>query len=295
MRVTGQHSHQNRLAELMAAQERLEEARDRVSTGYRVRRPSDAPDQIAELLRTRSKTVELSRRKESIDEMLPTMKASEATLGDITTALREAKTLVMQANNASTSAEQRQVLADQLARIRERITYLGNTQVNGKYIFAGTHVDDQPFDVSNPGAYAGNATPLRMETPDGSPFDASVTGEALRNETNGQDLFGALSALETAVRTGDFAGMADGQGRLDADIDNTIALRGDLGQRLQYAEWASDRLETDLTTQEERRSQIQDADLAEAVTEAARLEYAQQATLAMTARLNGPSLLDYLR
>ena len=295
MRVTNQQTHQARLAEIMNGQEALAEAQARVSTGKKVLKPSDAPGQIAELLRIKSKSVELGRRKSSIDEMTPTMQATESTLGDITTALRSAKTLAQQAANAATSDDQRALIADQIRDLRERITYLANTQSNGRQIFSGTDVNARPFDPNNPGAYAGNTTQLEMETPDGSPFPSSVTGEQLRNVTGGQDMFQGLVALENAVRTGDTAGIANGQGRLDADINHTIALRGDMGQRLQYAQWASDRISGDLDTQEARRSQIQDADMAEAITDAARLENGQQATLAMAARLNGPSLLDYLR
>jgi flagellar hook-associated protein 3 FlgL len=295
MRVTNQQTHQARLAEIMRGQEALAEAQSRVSTGLKVNKPSDAPGQIAELLRIKSKSVELGRRKSSIDEMTPTLQATESTLGDITVALRSAKSLALQAANASTSDDQRALLADQIRDLRERIANLANTQSNGNQIFAGTDVHTKPFDPNNPGAYAGNTTQLEMETPDGSGLSVSVTGEQLRNVTGGQDMFQGLQALETAVRTGDTAGIAAGQGRLDADINHTIALRGDMGQKLQYAQWASDRISGDLDTQEARRSQIQDADMAESITDAARLENGQQATLAMAARLNGPSLLDYLR
>lgn len=294
MRVTGQQSHQNRLREMMQGQERLEAARDRVSTGYKINRPSDSPGDISELLRTRSRMAELTRRRDGIDSRMPEMKAGESALGDITAGLREARTLTLQAQNATTSPEQRTVLAAQLSRVRERLTHLANTQVGGAYLFAGTDVDAPPFDPAAPGGYAGNNTPLQIETPDGAPFQASITGEALRNVQGGQDMFQALQSLENAVRTGDTAGISAGLARLDGDLQNTISLRADLGQRLQYAEWSRNRLDDDVLTQEERRAQLQDVDLAEAITDVARLEQAQQATLAMTARLGRPSLLDYL-
>jgi flagellar hook-associated protein 3 FlgL len=295
MRVTTQQTYQARLSEIMKGQEALTEAQNRVSTGIKLNKPSDDPAQIAELLRTQSKSVELTRRKASIDETTPTMSATESVLGDITTALNQAKTIAQQAANATTSAAQRDVLANQLADLRQRITALANTQSNGKQLFSGTDVNTVPFDFTNPGTYAGNTTTLEMETPEGAAFPASVTGESLRHVVNGQDLFQGLASLETAVRNGDSAGMSDGMGRLDSDVNNTISLRGDMGQRLQYAQWASDRISTELDTQEGRRAQIQDADMAQSITDVARLNNGQQATLAMAARLDGPSLLDYLR
>ncbi|HEV8632364.1 MAG TPA: hypothetical protein VGV61_18765, partial [Thermoanaerobaculia bacterium] len=141
MRVTNYQNRQHHIAELLRGQERLEDTRDRVSSGRRIQDPSDAPNEIAELLRTQSHAAELTRRRDATDAALVPMKAAESTLGDLSTALRQVRTLTLQARNASTSADQRQLLADQVQQIAGRVRDLANTQVDGRYLFAGTATD----------------------------------------------------------------------------------------------------------------------------------------------------------
>src|SRR5262249_13840565 len=123
----------------------------------------------------------------------------------------------------------------------------------------------------------------------------NVTGEALRNTGGGADLFGDMDALEAAVRSGDDAGMAAGLTALDDNLSHTVALRADLGGRMQYVDLAKQRLADRLLDAQQRRSDLQDADLSEAVLEYQSAQNAQQATLAMAGRMDSPSLLDYLR
>src|SRR5713101_1790753 len=128
MRVSTLQNQEWRTADILAGESRLEAAQQRVSTGRRVQRPSDDPAAIAALLRTNSNVAELTRQRAGADSALPFMKATEAALSDMTGALRDAQTLAIQANNATMSPEQRQVLADQIERVRSRIVGDANTQ-----------------------------------------------------------------------------------------------------------------------------------------------------------------------
>src|SRR5579862_330093 len=111
MRVTTLQSQDQRIAEIQREEERLQTAQDQVSTGLRVQRPSDDPGAIADLLRTNSDIAGLTQQQASATAALTTMQASDAPLGDIATALGQAQTAALQANNATTSPEERAVLA----------------------------------------------------------------------------------------------------------------------------------------------------------------------------------------
>jgi flagellar hook-associated protein 3 FlgL len=295
MRVTTYQNRQHHIAELLRSQEHLAETRDRVSSGRRIQDPSDAPNDIAELLRTQSHAAELTQRRDATDASLVSMKASESTLGDITSALRQAHTLALQARSASTSADQRQLLADQIDQIAGHVRDLANTQVNGSYLFAGTATDTVPFTNGPPVTYTGNDRPILLSLNEATTLPTNVTGTELQDARGGTDLFQNLSTLATAIRSGDDNGMASGMGRLDADVDNSIRLRGDIGARIQYVDMVQERTKNDLLTVQERQSQLQDADVASAIVEYQGAQNAQQATLATVSRLDQPSLLDYLR
>jgi flagellar hook-associated protein 3 FlgL len=295
MRVTNLINQQRRVAELLRGQERLEAARDRVSTGRRIQRPSDNPGEIADLLRTRSQISDLERRTGSIDSALPSMRASEAALGDLSGLLREARVLTLQANNAAVNSEQRQALADQLGRIAVQVRERANAHVGERYLFAGTETGVAPFALGPPVVYSGNATPIQLGLGPDTSLAMNIPGDALLNERGGTDLFANLATLEDAIRVGDGSAVAAHLEELDTDLENVLRLRADMGGRLQYVAMAREQVESGLLAARERQSQLQDADLAEAILQVATAENAQEATLAAAARLTRPSLLDYLR
>jgi flagellar hook-associated protein 3 FlgL len=295
MRITTRLARERRIADVLHGQERLEQARDRVSSGKRITRPSDSPGEIGDLLRTQESAAELQRRRDAADAWTPSMKAASSALQGMTDTLNEVRTMTLQAINSTTNDDQRKVLADQVDRLQARLMTLANTQVDGRYLFAGTNTDTQPFTAGPPVAYTGNNFPQEVSLTAGTPFAVSVTGQTLLNARGGTNLFANLSALSAAMRSGDTAGMSAALNELDVDRNNIIRQNGDMGARLQYVDLLRQQADENLTAAQQRQSQLQDVDLAEAIIDATTAEQAQQAALAMAGRLDQPSLLDYLR
>jgi len=294
MRITTLHTRERRIDALLRQQERMEEARDRVSSGRRIARPSDAPGEIGELLRTRGHVAELTRRRDATDAFLPAMRSAEATLGEISGAIREIRTLALQANSDTTSETQRESLAEQVRRLRERVRDLGNSRMSDRYLFGGTATQTVPFSAGPPVAYQGNDTPLKLNLSGAGLFDASITGDAILNARGGTDLFRNLEALEVAIRAGDNDAIAAGLGAVEEDLTNVVRLRGEMGSRIQYVELIHEQLEDSIVAGRARQSLLEDADLAQAVVEATSAETAHEATLLVAGRMQNTSLLDYL-
>lgn len=294
MRVTTLQTRERRIDALLRQQVRVEKARDQVSSGRRIQRPSDSPGEIGELLRTRGDVAELGRRSAATEALLPAMRAGEAILGEISGALREVRNLALQANNDTGSDEQRASLADQVARLRDRIRDLGNSEISNRALFAGTATGSVPFPAGPPVTYEGNGDPLKLNLGGEALFDASITGDRILNARVGTDLFQNLEELEAAMRAGDHEGIAAGMGALDEDLTNTVRLRGEMGARLQYVELIRDQIEDGIVAGRARQSYLEDADLASAVIEATSAETAHEATLLVASRLERPSLLDFL-
>ena len=295
MRVTTLMTSEQRTADILQAEQRLASAQDQVSSGKKLQRPSDAPGQIAALLQTRSDIANLTRQRDGADAALTDMQTGEAALNDMSTALTQIRTLTLQANNATVSADQRGVIADQIDQAKTRLLTLANTQLNGRYLFGGTKTNSAPFTNGPPVAYNGNATPLDLSLSSDAPFAVSVTGDAVMNRRGGTDLFQNLTNLETAVRSGDSTGIASGLTALDGDLSNVIRLNGDMGARVQYVQLARQQADDGVTAAQGRQSSLQDVDMAQAITEESTASFADQATLAMAGKIGQPSLLDYLR
>jgi flagellar hook-associated protein 3 FlgL len=295
MRVTSLAVRDQRIAEVLAEESRLQRAQEQVSTGQKLRRPSDAPDQIAELLRVRSSVAELTQTRAGMDAALPGMQASSAALQNMTDALRQAKTLGLQANNAALSADDRAAIADQIEQMRQRLVGLANTQSGGRYLFGGTRSDAPPFASGPPVTYAGSSSPLAVGLSSNASFPVSVTGAALINARNGTDMFQDLSKLEAAVRSGDSNGIKTGLSAVDDDLSHAVRLNGEMGARINYVQMTRQQADDDLTAAQGRQSDLQNVDLSQAILEEKTAEVGQQAALTMAGRIGQTSLLDYLR
>src|SRR5262245_24109192 len=136
IRVTTLSMEQKRLADILRGQERLDDAQSRVSSGLRIAKPSDAPDQISELLRVQSDIAQNTSLSAAIDAIMPISKTADTALGEITNSLRQIKTLATQAINATTNDDQRAVIANQIGQIIDSIRTAANTNLGGKYVFA---------------------------------------------------------------------------------------------------------------------------------------------------------------
>ena len=295
MRISTQATEQRRLATLFRSQQRLETAQDQVSTGKRLQRPSDSPADMGELLKTRSSLGTLARRNDALNAALPNMRASESTLGDMTSALREVRTQALQAKNATSTPEQRAALADQIGRLAGRVRDLANSSQGGQRLFAGTATGTEPFPQAEPIVYAGSPNSQQAEVGEGAVLDVSIPGGRLLNSRGGTDLFQNLKDLEAAVRTGSNAEISSGMDALDVDLDNVTRLRGDMGAKLQYVELTQNRISTQKDALDQSASDLENVDFTEAVLNAKSAETAHEAALAMAGRIGNTTLLDYLR
>lgn len=294
MRVTTLQVSDQRIAEIMSGEVRLAQTQSEVSSGLRIQQPSDAPEDISSLLQTKSDIATLTRQQAGADAALPGMQASDAALGNITQALQQARTLALQANNSTISADQRQVIAGQINTIQSQIVSLANTQVNDRYVFAGTKSDAAPFSAGPPVTYSGNDSPAQLSLAAGAEFAVSVTGPSLLNARGGTDLFQNLSALESAVRSGDTKATAAGLAGLDDDMTNISRQQADIGAREQYVQMVRQQSDQNMTAAQARQSQLQNADMAGAILNEKTAENATQASLAMAGRVGQLSLLNYL-
>src|SRR3990172_3936505 len=81
----------------------------------------------------------------------------------------------------------RAATAAQVARIRESILELGNTQVGGRYIFAGTAVNPRAFTPD--GIYRGNGESLKINLGIATPSTLNVTGSEFLTTGLSPDLY----------------------------------------------------------------------------------------------------------
>lgn len=295
MRIATQTLLQQRQSAVQRSEARLTAAQDQVSSGKRLVRPSDDPTGTVALLQVQGRLRVREQQSRGIQSALPVLGATDSALGGIADALSSAQNAALRAaNSAVTSPADRAALAAQIHSAAQVALGRANTQVGGRYVFGGTASDRPPFS-GDPVAYTGDATPLSVGLGDPEPFAVSVPGSQIGGGQGGADLFANLSQLEDAVRSGDPASVRTAMDAVKGDFDRVVALRGDVGARVQYVEMAQRSIDQDVAALQARGSELEDVDLASAVVAEKSAENQHAATLAMAGRLGAMSLLDYLR
>jgi flagellar hook-associated protein 3 FlgL len=123
--------------------------------------------------------------------------------------------------------------------------------------------------------------------------DINVDGEELF--LSGVNIFEVLRELKTGLEINDSAAISDQLGPLDDAFDQILKARANVGAKLNRLEatenhWADFKL--NIT---QMLSDTEDADMIKTMTDLASQEAAYQASLAASARIIQPSLIDFLR
>jgi flagellin-like hook-associated protein FlgL len=143
--------------------------------------------------------------------------------------------------------------------------------------------------------YQGNTDTTDVEVERGRLVSVSFDGQAIAQGSDSKNVLTALDDLATAIEAGDSSAMATEIDALERAFERTQRALGSLGADSAGLDEARTRLSTLRVAAETRRSLLEDANMAEAVTRLSQADTAYQAALAAVSTAERRSLLDYLR
>jgi flagellar hook-associated protein 3 FlgL len=205
--------------------------------------------------------------------------------------MARAKEIAVAGANDSLSDSDKQTLADEVGQLRQELLDLANTQVAGKYLFAGYNDQTLPFSGS-PVTYNGTSDHIMIEIDSGSTVAKNITGEELFMSP--VNLFTTLEDLESALTTGSSADVSNMLTPLEEAAEQVRTRQSTLGNINARMEDMISMNENALLVMESTLSAHQDADLTCVLSEIAKMETALEATMQVTAQVSSLSLLDYL-
>lgn len=288
MRVTHQMLHTSSLRALAANLAGLDRAAERVATGRRLNRPSDDPADARRAVKLADAMAEIEqylRNVDAGDRLLGLADTALARVGEIVGRARE---LALAGANGSLSADDRAAVASEIRQLSEQVVALAATRAGDTYIFSGLRTDQAPYG-SPTGPYQGDTGTILAWIGPGTSLPVTVPGSSVFGP-----VLSALDALATELETGAPAS-ASSLTALDSALSAVVDARAVLGARQNRLEASRTALEDARLATERLRSMVEDADLAEAVSELRRREATYQAALGVTARVLTTSLADYLR
>jgi flagellar hook-associated protein 3 FlgL len=221
--------------------------------------------------------------------------AAEGALAHVQNLISNAKALCVEMATSTTGAASRASAAEDIQGTFDEILSLANTEVNGRYVFAGSKTDTAPF--SQGGTYNGDNNAFKVKIGKDTTVEVGSDGAAVFQPSGAganDDIFQTLSDLKDALENNNVSGIQVAMSKLDDHLDQISNKISDIGSKMIRME-IKEKIFQDLSlTNADRLAKIEDADMAEAIIDLKSKELTYQAALASSARVMGLSLLDYL-
>jgi flagellar hook-associated protein 3 FlgL len=267
--------------------EELSKANKVVSTGKRITELSDDPVGLTQTLYIKSTLSNIEQLERNISFGKSWLSSSESALSSVQDLITDTKALCVQMATSTTGAAEREAAAETVQNNIDEIVSLANTEINGRYIFAGSKVDSIPFEED--GTYNGDNSPFTIKIGQDATVAVGSDGEAVFG-----DIFQNLTHLRDALENNDLSGIQDAMDDLDDYFDNVTAKISDIGSKINRME-IKERIFQDSTLfNTDRLSKIEDADITEAIIDLEEKELAYKAALSSSAEVMKLSLVDYL-
>lgn len=287
------------LNQLSRISERALKFQRQVASGKRVTAVSDDSDNVSRLLESRAELDRLAQVKINLGLIKTETDSAEGALSNSVKLVERARVLAAQAVTGTQTAATRSGIAVEVRNVLRQLVSWSNAFVNGRYLFAGDTDNVQPFTFTEGpptavSAYAGAAATRLAIHPTGDPFPVSRAGNQIYNNADpAKDAFGVLTGLINALDTNDETAIAGSLADLETvgrHLNTELAYYG--ASQNMVDEAISTASTHDLRLQGQV-SQIEDADVAAAITGMNRAAFDQEAALSSRAKVPQRSLFDY--
>ena len=277
-----------------------------LSSGYRVQSAADAPSQVAAMVDLSSSLSAYQNWNSNLNSVQTEAETADQAIGSALSLLQSAATLGAQGANSTATASSQQVLAAQIQSIQQQLVDIANTNVGGRYIFAGDQDQSAPYQYDNTSATGVD----QLQTSGSTRTIVNPAGDVIYQGLTAQQIFGpvdssgdpaannafaALQSLATALNANNQTGITSALASLSAAsewINQQQAFYGSAEQRISAEQTSAANQITSLQTQV---GNIRDADVVQAATELSQENVAQSAAYGAEAEIEqSKNLFSYL-
>jgi flagellar hook-associated protein 3 FlgL len=323
MRVTQSMLSNNMLRNLNTSYGKMSKLQDQIQSGTKITRPSDDPVIAVRGMAYRTELTKIEQYQRNTNEVNAWLDTSDEALDQVGSGLIRVKELVVQAANDTNTPEDRLKIFEEIKQIRLQMQDLGNTKVSGDYIFSGTKTNTPLFKdgaknvptgfdptVNGPATSTFADHPGMKEAVKVDVFE----GIQLQMNTPARDEFFQIDSflgeleliLADPTKSGTDIGNALGGSvgatigattipTLDRVTENILAKRADIGARMNRLEMMENRLDLQFVNVTKQKSNNEDIDYAESITQMVTAESIHQAALSTGAKIIQQTLVDFIR
>jgi len=271
-----------------------------VSSSNRLLKLSDDPVGLIQVLNMRSSLSNIDQMERNISFGKSWLASSESAQTSVQNLVSDTKVLCVQMATATTGAAQRRSAAKSVENNLKEVVALANTNVNGRYIFAGLETDSTAFTLNtadNSVTYNGDNNAFTVKIGRNASVEIGGDGQAVFQPSGAglsDDIFVIMKDLITALQGNDIAGIQTAMTNLDTFFDHNSGQISDVGSKMIRMEIRETVLSDSNISTRERLSLIEEPDMVEAILELKAKELAYQAALAATSRVLQLSIVNYM-
>jgi flagellar hook-associated protein 3 FlgL len=282
------------LSNLQTNYSKLDKIQQQLSSGNKFSKPSENPVGTVRTMFYKSTLNEIEQYRSNASAATGWMQSSDDALDQVSQVLQRVRELTVKAGNDTNDPTALQAISDEINQLAGQLGDVANSEIGGRYIFAGTDTQTAPYDktvVPPPLITSGNNNPINYQIGAGSTVQINVTGQQVFNQGSG--VFQLLKNITEDITNG--INPANRLSEIDAQFNNVITVRAEIGARMNRMDLNGSRLEGLEYSTTELLANTIDVDVAQAYTELSEQNSVYTAALSVGARIIQPTLVDFLR
>lgn len=220
------------LNNLSALQSLMATTTEQLTSGFAINQPSDAPDQISPLLQMMANQDYNQTVLQNLVSVQSTVSSADQAVSTGIQLLQQATSFGAEGASSTTSAATRADLAQQVQSIQQQMVALANTQVSGKYIFAGDQAASPPYALAPSAVTIGDAEAALIQPGDTATFTIVTPANNAANPSttisitgqNGDTLQSQINELNTSLQSLGITASQDSTGKLQLQSSEAFSV-----------------------------------------------------------------------
>lgn len=322
MRVTENSNYDLVRNNINRSRERLEDLQRQSATLKKVNQPSDDPIGASKILELRTEKVNNDQYQMNAKLAEAFLNNTDHALADLSEIVLRAKEIAVNQSSAPSSSEDTRLgVSEEILQLYKQAVSIANRRIGERHLFGGFKTQKSPIDgegkyqgdsgqmmveIANnvflsmniPGIEAFNTHPKIVDVDESLYADAVQKDDDITSSTDMHEnvnLFDELQNFRVALLTGDLEAIRGTLDRFDQMFSKLAATRAKVGSRMQGLQATNQAIERHNITNASLSSALEDADMAQVVSDLGREETVFRSSLVSSKKLIQPTLLDFLK
>ncbi|ASA26524.1 flagellar biosynthesis protein FlgL [Paenibacillus donghaensis] len=304
MRVTSNMMSNQLLRNLNRNANTMNDTQLQLATGRKINKPSDDPVGITYSLRYRAELSSNEQYTRNVDSALSWLDYNDTVLGQAGDVMQRLRELAVKGSTGSNPQSALDSINEEVMQLKEQLVDIGNSQLNGKFIFNGENYKTKPYDFAKgpDGTYDVSRTivtdpgQIQYIVGEGVQMPINTSGnEVFGHDSDPDNLFAIINKLSAGLKSGDLKAVSEELNNIDTRTETILSSRSEIGAKTNRVELMQGRLSDLNINLTDLQAKTEDSDYAELVMKSKIQENIYNASLSVGAKVISTTLVDFIR